>query len=140
MNYDEILAADEPGNLPDAIFSISSLPSTFAKELIERHGYELVELPFSDAFALDAFDFSQVSAGERLPRPDKRFDQSRVYPAQIPAFTYSVRKQQPPKPLPTIGTRLLLVANDRVPNEVIERLLQVVFDSSLTKNARPPVD
>lgn len=138
LGYEELLAIHDPDKLPDAIFSISSLPSTFAKEIIERHGYELVELPFSDAFALDAFDFSALARS--LPEGEKYFDQSRVFPALIPAFTYSVRQRQPPKELPTIGTRLLLVAHDRVPDGVIERLLAVVFDSALTKNARPPVE
>ncbi len=140
LNYDEMLAASGAESLPDAIFTISSLPSTFAKEMIERHGYELVELPFSDAFALDAFDFSGLVQAQTTTPFDKQFDQSRVFPMTIPAFTYSVRQQQPPKPLATIGTRLLLVANKHVPGAVVERLLTVVFDSAITKNARPPVD
>ncbi len=140
LSYDQMIEEPNLDQLPDAIFSISSLPSTFAKAMVERHRYELVELPFSDAFALDAFDFTQTITGRSPVSLDKQFDQSRVFPVTIPAFTYSVRNQQPAKPLASIGTRMLLVAGQRVPSAAIERLLSVVFDSAITKNARPPLD
>ncbi len=140
LSYDTMVAAKTSDELPDAIFSISSLPSTFAKIMVERHNFELVELPFSDAFALDAFDFAGLGIEGEWPKGLKSFDQSRVFPVTIPAFTYSVRQRQPDKPLTTIGTRLLLVAHDQVPAAVVERLLEALFSSVMTKNARPPVE
>lgn len=76
LSYEQMLSTSDVTQLPDAIFSVSSLPSAFAKEMIERHNYELVELPFSDAFALDAFDFSATASSQTLERAFKQFDRS----------------------------------------------------------------
>ncbi len=63
--YDELLALPT-AQLPDAIFTVSSLPSPFVRELVVRHGYQLAPLPFGEAFALAGL---QDEARAGVPSP-----------------------------------------------------------------------
>lgn len=139
QSYDQLISAQLVDELPDAVFSISSLPSNLASQLVKRYGFELVELPMSDAFALTALGAWNQKQNELHPSA-KHFDPRRVYAAEIPPFTYGVRQSQPPQALPTIGTRLLLVGHSSIRNDDVERLLEVLFECTLTKDARPPID
>ncbi len=130
-NYENLLTDDDGEQLSDAIFTISSLPSPIVKHLVEQYAYQLVPLPLSDAFSLDAYVYRHPQSGA------SRFDKRRIHETSIPAFTYSVSLAQPPQRLTTFGTRLLLVANDRVAADSIDQLLQAIYQSSLTKDARP---
>ena len=57
----------------------------------------------------------------------------------MPAFTYGVEPGVPPESLHTLGTRLLLVAKDKVPAEAVGRLLDVIFASRFSQLVYPPL-
>src|SRR5262249_27575493 len=47
--------------LPDAVFTLSPLPSTLAKQLVRVAGYRLVSLPFGQAFTVNRLSFTENS-------------------------------------------------------------------------------
>src|SRR5262249_42531294 len=57
-SYRELLDETDPAQLPDAVFTISALPSPVVRALVARFHYELVDLPFGEAFALDSLNRS----------------------------------------------------------------------------------
>ena len=135
-SYGELTAEKDAAGLPDAIFTVSTLPSRVARHLVARHGYRLVGLPFAEAFALSTLgESAQYVRGD--PIAEVRREHS--YDAVIPAFTYGVEPGVPPEPTHTLGTRLLLVSHDRVPPEAIGRLLEMVFASRFSQLVYPPL-
>ena len=133
LTYTELLKADLE-ELPDAVFMVSTLPSPVADFLTDKHGFGLVPLLFGEALALEAF--SELGTIPIAGSVDKQH----IYTATIPAFTYSVEPASPPDSLQTIGTRLLLVANERVRGEKIKRLLECLYRSNLIKAGWPASD
>lgn len=100
--------------LPDAVFTVSLLPSPVASVLIERHGYGLMEIPFGQSLALrDIW----------------------IQDARIPAYTYDVSPPVPERDLHTLGTNLLLICHERVPNDAVERLLETLFEAEFASRA-----
>jgi TRAP-type uncharacterized transport system substrate-binding protein len=132
-----LLGEAEVGRLPDAVFLISSLPSPTMTHLVHRHGYRLVPLPFAEAFALESLGRRDdtLAAGAR-----GTIVNGRVQAATIPAYTYSVDPPVPDKPLPTLGTRLLLVAHKDVPPRAAYRLVEATYAAEFGKIVRPPLD
>lgn len=133
LGYGDLMKL-EATDLPDAIFMVSSLPSSVADFLIEQREYQLVSLAFGEALALEAF----LQLGD--PISVGSIDKRHLFETHIPAFTYSVSPAAPPTSLTTIGTRLLLIANDRVPSEVVVRLLDLLYDSEFARAERPPLE
>jgi hypothetical protein len=129
MNYAELLTA-EKGSLPDAVFTVSSLPSPIADFLTDKHDFRLVPIPFGEAFSLQAL--SELGTKPEEGAIDKRH----VYPTTIPAFTYRVEPASPAESLKTVGTRLLLVVHERVPGEAVKRILECLYDSSFIPSDR----
>ena len=101
-----------PDALPDAIFGLSPLPSPLADKLVHQRGYQLMELPVGEAMALR-----------------KAYIEDLV----IPANTYGVHPAVPEKPLHTVGTRAVLIANDNVAPLAIRRLLEVLYESDFAR-------
>jgi TRAP-type uncharacterized transport system substrate-binding protein len=56
LSYADLKHETDPSHLPDAVFSVSSLPSPIARHLVKKHHYRLMSLPIHDAFALWAID------------------------------------------------------------------------------------
>jgi TRAP-type uncharacterized transport system substrate-binding protein len=134
--YAELMAEDDPAALPDAVFTVSTLPSRVARHLVSRHGYRLVGLPFAEAFALSTLGGnSELAAGDAI----SELRREHTYDAIVPAFTYGVEPSVPPQPAHTLGTRLLLVADSRVPADAIGRLLEVIFASRFSQFVYPPL-
>ena len=129
MNYAELLTA-EIGRLPDAVFTVSSLPSPIADFLTDKYDFRLVPIPFGEAFSLQAL--SELGTKPEEVAIDKRH----VYPTTIPAFTYRVEPASPAESLKTVGTRLLLVVHERVPGEAVKRILECLYDSSFIPSDR----
>jgi hypothetical protein len=116
---------------------VQSLPSPVARHLIARHDYRLVPLTFAEAFALSAFDRSETAvARANDPRVEKSFIQDSV----IPAYTYGVEPPVPPRPVHTLGARLLVVAHKDADPRAIDRLLEAIFTSSFAQVSRLPPD
>lgn len=133
LNYAELMNANL-AELPDAVFTVSTLPSPIADFLTDKHEFRLVPLMFGDALSLESFLAlgSTPAAGS--------VDKQHIYSTVIPAFTYSVEPASPPEPLQTIGTRLLLVAHERVSSEQVKRLLECLYRSDFIKAERPVID
>jgi TRAP-type uncharacterized transport system substrate-binding protein len=133
-----LLAEKDPARLPDAVFLVSSLPSSTSRFLVTRHGYRLVPLPFAEAFALDAR--APPGPGQPGRPPGQHVDKERTYAVAIPAFTYGVEPPVPPEPVPTLGARLLLVAHKDVSPQAVRTLVEAVLASQLARTNRPPID
>jgi TRAP-type uncharacterized transport system substrate-binding protein len=138
LSRQQLLEEQGPARLPDAVLLVSSLPSPVAKHLVHRHGYRLVPLPFGEAFALESLAPEPPNPSERLP--PAHVDKGHTYSTVIPAFTCSVEPPVPPEPVPTVGTRLLLVAHKDVPPQAVRRLLEATLASKVAKSDRPPID
>ncbi|MBC7806388.1 MAG: hypothetical protein H7145_09575 [Akkermansiaceae bacterium] len=105
-------------HLPDALFTVSLIPSPVVERLVHRHGYVLVSIPFARALSL------------RQPT---------LHEVTIPAFAYGVTPAPtPPTQITTIGTQLLLVARDSVPDEAVKRLLEGTFAGDFARDATLP--
>src|SRR6185369_7138572 len=58
----------------------------------------------------------------------------------IPAYTYRTDPGVPPAPMPTLGTRLLLLANQRVPDDTVELILDTIYGSHFASLSHAPLD
>ena len=129
MSYQELT---DPGlavqKLPDAVFTVSSVPSPVAKWLIAQRGFRPVELPVADAFRIDW----------SVPR-EARFERGSVTEATIPAFAYQINPPVPAQPLRTLGTRVQVVAHEKVPQQAIEQLNAVIYNSAFSALTDPPL-
>ena len=134
--YAELMAENNQAALPDAVFTVSTLPSRLARHLVTRHGYRLIGLPFAEAFALSTLDERRSPASGD---PANEVRREHVYDTVIPAFTYGVEPGVPSAPVHTMGTRLLLVARAGVSAEAVERLLDVLFASQFSRVVYPPL-
>ena len=122
LTYEELInPATE--DLPDAVFTVSSLPSPVAQFLIGQRGYRLVPLPYAESFQLHWFESRVSSEVNRL----------RVTPTRIPAYSYEVDPPRPATTIETFGTRLELVANRELSVDVADRLCQGIYESEFTR-------
>ena len=122
-------------DLPDLVFTVSSLPSPVAKHLIDRHGYRPVELAVSDAFRLDWHEGSFSNAGNGDPQ--HRVLRKSIVEATIPAFTYQVSPPVPREPLRTLGTRLQLIVHRDTPPAAVERVVDSVYGTNFANVSEP---
>jgi TRAP-type uncharacterized transport system substrate-binding protein len=132
MSHEEIEHA-QIDDMPDAIFVVSTLPSPLAHRLIENHGYQLVGIPFGIAF-------SQSSTNDDAASQSRKIDRHFYSPCIIPSFSYGVDPDTPESDLPTIGSRMLLVASSKVPDAAIERTLTGVFNTDFARNTIPGLE
>jgi TRAP-type uncharacterized transport system substrate-binding protein len=135
MSRQQLLAEKDRARLPDAVMLVSLVPSPTARYMVTRHGYRLVPLPFGEAFALQAL--APDSGG---PSSSHLIDKAHTYPASIPAFACSVEPPVPAEAVPTIGTRLLLVAHEDVAPQAVRRLVEATLASKAARHGRPPLD
>jgi len=133
LSYTELLdPSREAVDLPDAVFTVSSLPSPVAHYLIGNHSYLPVELPVADAFRIDW-------SPERASKKSETIIRRRIVETTIPAFTYQVNPPVPADPIRTIGTRLHLVAHVDTPDVAVERVVDSIYDSSFANASNPPL-
>jgi TRAP-type uncharacterized transport system substrate-binding protein len=139
--YADLGREAEGSRLPDAVFTVSTLPSPLARHLVTRHRYRLVSLPFCAAFALGALDQDHAPP-DRPGRTQTatRINRRHVYDAMIPAFAYEIEPGVPPEAIHTLGTQLLLVARHDMAATTIRRLLEVTFNSPFAQVLQPPLD
>jgi TRAP-type uncharacterized transport system substrate-binding protein len=136
-SHRELAAEKDRAKLPDAAFMVASLPSETGKYLVHRHDYLLVPLPFADAFALDGLNATRKKAKHV---EQNRIDRGRIYATTIPAFTYRVEPHVPDRPLPSLGTRLLVVAHRDVDTTAVQRLVEVIYGSEFASVTRPALE
>jgi TRAP-type uncharacterized transport system substrate-binding protein len=138
VDRQHLLVEHDSARLPDAIFLVSSLPSATSAYLVTKHGYRLVPLPFAEAFALG----SLVQGTEEKQHRDgqERIVKERIQAVTVPAFAYGVEPPVPEQPLPTLGTRLLLVAHKDVPPRAVYQLVEATYAAEFGRIVRPPLD
>lgn len=107
--------------LPDAVFTVSTLPSPIASFLVEERDYHLVPLPLGEAMGV-----RNVA----------------VHPGLIPAYTYGFDPPMPRQNLPTIATRMIVVAHRDASDEAVRTLLASLHSERFLRDAnlRPPDD
>ncbi len=138
VDLDLLVAEVERGDraeIPDAVLHLATVPSRIALVLIRSAGYRLVPLPFAEAFRLGVLLTDDPTHGA-APEIERRH----VTDTVIPAFTYEIDPAMPAAPLHTIGARLTLVANEQVPAEAVERVLETVFSAEVAQITSPPLD
>jgi len=115
MPYSQIMGSKSINDLPDAIFTVSLMPSTVAQFLISKFDYKLVELPYGKSLAIRDVWMNDVT---------------------IPPYTYGPRQD---KGIQTIGTRMLLIARNNLPSEVIIRLLYTAYSPDFIQSSNLPL-
>jgi TRAP-type uncharacterized transport system substrate-binding protein len=139
----QLAALGDRAQLPDAIFLVAPLPSPLVHQLVERHHYRLVPMPFRDAFALGAIleHLSDVTRRRRQRvEGHPTILREHIVDTVVPAFTYQADPGVPPAPLHTLGVKALLVTNRRVAPAVISRVIEVLFQTRYAKLVHPPLD
>jgi TRAP transporter TAXI family solute receptor len=107
-NDDEIMNMT-PDSLPDAIFTISYMPSYLADYLIREQGFQLLSIPSSDALSMRYVWAEKVD---------------------IPAGIYKENPPVPAEETSTIGIKLEIVARSDAPSDAIKKFLESLYSSS----------
>jgi len=115
--YAELEALD-PESLPAAVFTVSALPSPVARYLVAERGYRLVALPLGEAIGV-----RNVA----------------VEPGVIPAYAYGWDPPMPRADLPTLATRMIVVAHRDASEEAIRGLIEALNSERFLRrsNLRP---
>lgn len=97
-------------NLPDAIITLSYLPSYFADYLIREQGYQLLNIPNAEAMAMrfvwaEKVDIQQGIYNENPPCPKEDYS--------------------------SIGVKLEIVSYSKVPADAISEFLKILYSSSI---------
>lgn len=121
---------EQRAKLPDAMFFSSTLPSPFVERMVRVAKYDLVPLPFTEAFA-------QISVEEEDFDRD-HVDQIHAETAEIPAFTYGGTNPVPQTNSSTFGCPLIVIAHKDLPDEVVRRLLDRIFSGAVNRLYQPP--
>jgi TRAP-type uncharacterized transport system substrate-binding protein len=126
--------------LPDAVITVSSLPTPMVRRLVATFGYRLIPLPFGEAFALEDL-IPDDGPSEVVPeRVRAVVDKVHLHETQIPAFTYGVEPAMPAAPLPTFGARVLVVTHRDTSRKAVNRLLESIFLTDFSEVARPRLE
>jgi TRAP-type uncharacterized transport system substrate-binding protein len=115
--------------LPDAVFTLSPLPSIAAQKLVRVAHYRLVSLPFSEAFIADRDAVS--NEGEAA------VSVAHVIPCQIPPFLYDMDPPVPAQTCQTLGVQMFLVAHRDTDPHAVLQLLEVIHAPPLVSLLKP---
>jgi hypothetical protein len=115
--------------LPDAVFTLSPLPSAGAQKLVRLAHYRLVSLPFSDAFIADRDGVS--NEGEAA------VSVAHVVPCQIPPFLYDMDPPVPAQTCQTLGVQMFLVAHRDTDPHAVVQLLEAIHAPPLVGLLKP---
>jgi TRAP-type uncharacterized transport system substrate-binding protein len=140
LTHRELQSITDSEKLPDAIITVSSLPTPIVRHLVTNWGYRLVAIPFAEAFGLGNVDGDDGPTEVDPLKVRAAIDRVHLHETQIPAFTYGVEPAVPLTRLPTFGARILVVTNKKTEPEAVKRLLEVIFLSDFSEVARPPLE
>jgi TRAP-type uncharacterized transport system substrate-binding protein len=140
LTYKELQQISSADRLPDAIMTVSSLPTPVVRHLVTRWGYRLVPIPFAEAFGLGDIDGDDGPTDIDPSHLRATVDRVHLQKTQIPAFTYSVQPAVPESQVSTLGTRILVVTNAKTDPEAVKRLVETIFLSDFSEVARPPLE
>jgi TRAP-type uncharacterized transport system substrate-binding protein len=116
---DEQLIVLPDHKMPDAILTISSVPSYLVEILVKKHQYQVVEIPFPESLALR---HGWAANGEIL------------------AYTYDLNPPVPDKNIVTVAVNMHLIANPGVDPRAISRLLEVLYSPQVSNALRQTID
>ena len=140
LSHLQLREIEDRDRLPDAVITVSSLPTPIIRRMVAKWGYRLVPLPFGEAFSL-ADLIREDGPGEVIPAGVRAVvDKVHLHGTHIPAFTYGVEPAMPAEPLPTFGARVLVVTNRKTSPEAVKRLLGAIFLTDFSEVARPPLE
>ncbi len=139
LTHRELQEISSPEKLPDAVITVSSLPTPVIRYLVTRWGYRLVAIPFAEAFGLGDLDNDDGSTEVDPSSARAQIDRVHLQETQIPAFTYGVEPAVPQSRIPTFGARILVVTHRKTEPEAVKRLLEAIFFSDFAEVARPPL-
>jgi len=135
LTSEELRSEQNRDRLPDAIFIATTPPSELVRYLIVEQGYQLVPLPFGDAFRLSALaELDRYSAEKMVVRREHIAD------AEIPIYSYRVSPAEPPQTIPTLGMRALLITHRNTSATTVGRLLDAILSSRFGQTVQPPLD
>ncbi len=117
-SHEELLAIPDR-KMPDAIFTVSTVPSYFVEALVNERGYRLLEIPFPQSLALR---YGWAGTGKIL------------------AYTYSVDPPVPEKDISTVTINMYLVANSKIDPAAGSRVLETLFSPSTQSRLRVTLD
>lgn len=115
---DEQLLSMKPNKLPDVIVQVSYAPSAIVDFLVQKRGYELMEMSFPPALAL------------RM---------GWVADAKILAYMYQISPPVPPKDIQVVGVNLNLLANKNVDPHAIAALMPVLYSPQVASRFNFPI-
>jgi hypothetical protein len=116
-------------DLPDAVFTVSPLPSIGAQKLVGVANYRLVSLPFSEAFIADRGAEENEGEAPAIVAP--------VIPCQIPPFLYDRDPPVPAQACQTLGVRMFLLAHRDTDPHAVMHLLELVYGTPLVSILKP---
>lgn len=105
--------------MPDAIITVSSVPSYLVELLVKKHHYQVMEIPFPESLALR---HGWAANGTIL------------------AYTYDLSPVVPEKNIQTVAVNLHLVASSKADPKAVARLLEVLYSPSVENRLLHPVD
>jgi TRAP-type uncharacterized transport system substrate-binding protein len=115
---DEQLLAMKADRLPDVIVQVSYAPTATVDFLVQKRGYQLLEMSFPPSLAL------------RM---------GWVADAKILAYMYQISPPVPAKDIQVVGVNLNLLANKDVDPHAIAALLPVLYSPQVTSRMNFPV-
>lgn len=115
---DEQLLAMKADRLPDVIVQVSYAPSATVDFLVQKRGYQLLEMSFPPSLAM------------RM---------GWVADAKILAYMYQISPPVPAKDIQVVGVNLNLLANKDVDPHAIAALLPVLYSPQVTSRMNFPV-
>jgi TRAP-type uncharacterized transport system substrate-binding protein len=119
-NYSaEALLALPDEKLPDAILTISSVPSYLVELMVKKHHYQLAEIPFPESLALR---HGWAANGTIL------------------GYTYDLAPPVPEKNIVTVAVNMHLVASKKADPEAVAKLLEVLYSPSVSARLRQKID
>ncbi len=140
LSHLQLREIEDRDKLPDAVITVSSLPTPMIRRMVAKWGYRLVPLPFGEAFALEDLIMEDGPAEVDPSKVRAVIDKVHLHETHIPAFTYGVEPAVPAEPLPTFGARVLVVTNRKTNPEAVKRLLGAIFLTDFSEVARPPLE
>lgn len=115
---DEELLGMKPEKLPPVIVQVSYAPSAVVDFLVQKRGYQLLEMPFPPSLAM------------RM---------GWVSDAKILAYMYRIDPPVPATDIHVIGVNLNLLANKEVDPRAISKLLEVLYKPKIASIVAIPI-
>lgn len=105
--------------MPDAIITVSSVPSYLVEILVRKHQYQVMEIPFPESLALR---HGWAANGTIL------------------AYTYNLSPVVPERNIQTVAVNMHLVANAQASPEAVAKLLEVLYSPSVENRLHHALD